>query len=103
MTFRQQLPPFRREMLLLFPGWLAALAPGVVWRALAQGSGELIWWLCISAVAWWWLSRSVGEVTVLGSTKQLMRLSPEDLVLKVCGYPIRCERLKTLETREGLV
>jgi hypothetical protein len=27
-----------------FPGWLAALGPGVVWMALAQGSGELIWW-----------------------------------------------------------
>jgi hypothetical protein len=27
-----------------FPGWLAALGPGVIWMALAQGSGELIWW-----------------------------------------------------------
>ena len=27
-----------------FPGWWAALGPGVVWMALAQGSGELIWW-----------------------------------------------------------
>lgn len=27
-----------------FPGWLAALGPGIVWMALAQGSGELIWW-----------------------------------------------------------
>jgi hypothetical protein len=27
-----------------FPGWGAALGPGVVWMALAQGSGELIWW-----------------------------------------------------------
>lgn len=27
-----------------FPGWIAALGPGVVWLALAQGSGELIWW-----------------------------------------------------------
>ena len=27
-----------------FPGWRAALGPGVVWMALAQGSGELIWW-----------------------------------------------------------
>ena len=26
------------------PGWWAALGPGVVWMALAQGSGELIWW-----------------------------------------------------------
>lgn len=28
----------------VFPGWWAALGPGVVWMALAQGSGELIWW-----------------------------------------------------------
>jgi Mn2+/Fe2+ NRAMP family transporter len=27
-----------------FPGWWAALGPGVIWMALAQGSGELIWW-----------------------------------------------------------
>ncbi|MBI4005947.1 MAG: Nramp family divalent metal transporter [Gammaproteobacteria bacterium] len=27
-----------------FPGWWIALGPGVVWMALAQGSGELIWW-----------------------------------------------------------
>ncbi len=33
---RKQLPPF--------PGWMAALGPGIIWMALAQGSGELIWW-----------------------------------------------------------
>jgi hypothetical protein len=33
---RRPLPPF--------PSWWAALGPGVVWMALAQGSGELIWW-----------------------------------------------------------
>lgn len=38
------LPPYRRGRLPRFPGWLAALGPGVVWMALAQGSGELIWW-----------------------------------------------------------
>jgi hypothetical protein len=27
-----------------FPGWWKALGPGIVWLALAQGSGELIWW-----------------------------------------------------------
>ncbi len=27
-----------------FPGWWRALGPGIVWLALAQGSGELIWW-----------------------------------------------------------
>jgi hypothetical protein len=33
-----------RKPLPVFPGWRAALGPGVVWMALAQGSGELIWW-----------------------------------------------------------
>lgn len=36
-----QLP---RRTMPSFPGWWAALGPGVVWMALAQGSGELIWW-----------------------------------------------------------
>lgn len=36
-----QLP---RRRMPKFPGWWAALGPGVVWMALAQGSGELIWW-----------------------------------------------------------
>lgn len=35
-TVRRPLPPF--------PGWWRALGPGIVWMALAQGSGELIWW-----------------------------------------------------------
>jgi hypothetical protein len=35
-TLRRPLPPF--------PGWWRALGPGIVWMALAQGSGELIWW-----------------------------------------------------------
>jgi len=38
----------RRE-LAPFPGWWAALGPGIVWMALAQGSGELIWWPYIIA------------------------------------------------------
>lgn len=33
-----------RKQLPAFPGWWAALGPGIVWMALAQGSGELIWW-----------------------------------------------------------
>ncbi len=32
-----------------FPGLLKALGPGIVWLALAQGSGELIWWPYIVA------------------------------------------------------
>lgn len=37
----EQLP---RRPLPPFPGWWLALGPGIVWMALAQGSGELIWW-----------------------------------------------------------
>ncbi|GMU21409.1 MAG: hypothetical protein AMXMBFR13_15020 [Phycisphaerae bacterium] len=33
----------------VFPGLLRALGPGVVWMALAQGSGELVWWPYIIA------------------------------------------------------
>lgn len=44
-----QLPPYRRQSLPPFPGWAAALGPGVIWMALAQGSGELIWWPYIIA------------------------------------------------------
>ena len=33
-----------RRALPGFPGWRVALGPGIVWMALAQGSGELIWW-----------------------------------------------------------
>jgi hypothetical protein len=38
-----------RAALPSFPGWWAALGPGIVWMALAQGSGELIWWPYIVA------------------------------------------------------
>lgn len=44
-----RLPPPSRKPLPRFPGWWAALGPGVVWLALAQGSGELIWWPYIVA------------------------------------------------------
>ena len=33
-----------RQRLPRFPGWWVALGPGIIWMALAQGSGELIWW-----------------------------------------------------------
>src|SRR3990167_6263973 len=32
-----------------FSGWIKALGPGIIWMALAQGSGELIWWPYIIA------------------------------------------------------
>ncbi|HEY2988301.1 MAG TPA: Nramp family divalent metal transporter [Candidatus Binatia bacterium] len=44
-----KLPPFKPAALPRFPGLLAALGPGVVFLALAQGSAELIWWPYIIA------------------------------------------------------
>lgn len=38
-----------RRPLPRFPGWWLVLGPGIVWMALAQGSGELIWWPYIVA------------------------------------------------------
>jgi hypothetical protein len=38
------LPPFKTAPLPPRPGLLTALGPGVIFMALAQGSGELIWW-----------------------------------------------------------
>jgi hypothetical protein len=35
---------FNKKALPAMPKWWVALGPGVVWMALAQGSGELIWW-----------------------------------------------------------
>ena len=37
------LPPFKRAPLPPLPSILTALGPGVIFMALAQGSGELIW------------------------------------------------------------
>ena len=43
------LPPYRKASFPAFPGMIAALGPGVIFMALAQGSGELIWWPYIIA------------------------------------------------------
>ena len=43
------LPPYGKAPLPPFPGLVAALGPGVIFMALAQGSGELIWWPYIIA------------------------------------------------------
>ncbi|MFQ5691579.1 MAG: Nramp family divalent metal transporter [Nitrospinota bacterium] len=61
-----------------FPGIRAVLGPGVVWAALAQGSGELIWWpyltarygtallglLIPAALMQLWISVEIGRYTV---------------------------------------
>lgn len=46
---RMRISDLPRAELPAFPGWWAALGPGIVWLALAQGSGELIWWPYIIA------------------------------------------------------
>lgn len=43
------LPPYGKAPLPRFPGMVSALGPGVIFLALAQGSGELIWWPYIIA------------------------------------------------------
>ena len=43
------LPPYKKTPLPPFPGMIAVLGPGVIFMALAQGSGELIWWPYIIA------------------------------------------------------
>lgn len=43
------LPPYTPKPMPAFPGLLRAIGPGVVWMALAQGSGELVWWPYIIA------------------------------------------------------
>lgn len=39
-----ELAQFQRKSLPAVPGYFVLLGPGLVWMALAQGSGELIWW-----------------------------------------------------------
>src|SRR5262249_32832493 len=43
------LPPFKKAPLPPLPSMWRALGPGVIFMALAQGSGELIWWPYIIA------------------------------------------------------
>jgi hypothetical protein len=49
MTTWGSLPPYRQAPLPPLRGMLRTLGPGVVFMALAQGSGELIWWPYIVA------------------------------------------------------
>lgn len=43
------LPDLETASIPKFPGYFVMLGPGLVWMALAQGSGELIWWPYIVA------------------------------------------------------
>lgn len=44
-----QLGPLRIRPVPVFIGIAAAMGPGVIWAAMAQGSGELIWWPYLTA------------------------------------------------------
>ena len=71
--------PFLRRPLPRFPGYLKALGPGIVWLALAQGSGELIWWpyvvaryglaflflLIPACLIQWPVNYAIGRYTIL--------------------------------------
>lgn len=46
---QSKLPDYKKKPFPSFPGILAVMGPGIVWMALAQGSGELIWWPYIVA------------------------------------------------------
>lgn len=71
--------PLRTASLPPRPNLLAALGPGIVWLALAQGSGELVWWpycvakyglgflalLAPACFLQWPLNVSIGRYTAL--------------------------------------
>jgi hypothetical protein len=74
-----RLPELKPAELPAFPGWRGMLGPGVVWMALAQGSGELIFWPYVVAkyglgllfllvpgcLLQWPLSYEIGRYTAL--------------------------------------
>ena len=87
------LPPLGRAPVPPFPGWWKVLGPGIVWMALAQGSGELIWWpyliakyglgflflLVPACLLQWPLTFEIGRYTALTGEsiwKGFIRLSP---------------------------
>lgn len=43
------LPPLKMAALPIFMGLFTYIEPGILWAALAQGSGELIWWPYLTA------------------------------------------------------
>jgi len=44
-----RLSPLKIKTVPPFVGFVAAMGPGVIWAALAHGSGELIWWPYLTA------------------------------------------------------
>jgi Mn2+/Fe2+ NRAMP family transporter len=74
-----KLPPLELATMPVFTGVLAYIGPGILWAALAQGSGELIWWpyltakygaaflglLIPAALLQYWLNLELCRFTVL--------------------------------------
>ncbi|RLG63599.1 hypothetical protein DRO02_06285 [archaeon] len=70
--------PLKKKDLPKFPGWAAVFGPGMIWAAMAQGSGELIWWpymvakygtfflgwLFIFASLQYWVNLEIARYTV---------------------------------------
>lgn len=90
---REPLPPPTPAVVPRLPGLGAVLGPGVVWMALAQGSGELIWWpylvakyglafvflLVPACLLQWPLTYEIGRYTALTGEsiwQGFVRLSP---------------------------
>jgi Mn2+/Fe2+ NRAMP family transporter len=88
-----RMPPLGKAPVPRFPGAWAVLGPGVVWMALAQGSGELIWWpylvakyglafvflLLPACLLQWPLTFEIGRYTALTGEsiwQGFMRLHP---------------------------
>ncbi len=73
------LPPLQLATMPVYVGIFAYLGPGILWAALAQGSGELIWWpyltakygavflglLIPAALLQYWLNLELCRFTVL--------------------------------------
>ena len=73
------LAPLKLATLPVYAGLLAYLGPGILWAALAQGSGELIWWpymtakygaaflglLILASLLQYWLNLEICRYTIV--------------------------------------
>jgi Mn2+/Fe2+ NRAMP family transporter len=73
------LPPLKLATMPVYMGLLVYIGPGILWAALAQGSGELIWWpymtakygtaflglLIIASLLQYWLNLEICRYTVV--------------------------------------
>ena len=73
------LAPLKLATLPVYAGLLAYIGPGILWAALAQGSGELIWWpymtakygaaflglLILASLLQYWLNLEICRYTIV--------------------------------------